>query len=147
MDGNNFPLNVEDLQWRPAAYGFVLKDGKLLLSKQYDGYDLPGGGIDIGETPEEAVIREIKEETGVNASNPRFLAFRNMFIKHHGVEPRQALMFYYQCDYVDGELSIDGFDEHEKVYADMPEWIPLDELANIKPASTNDFRKYIELLV
>ena len=138
---------VDQLHWRPSAYGFVVKDGKLLLSKQFFGHDLPGGGVDFGETPEAAVIREIQEETGIIANNPRLLTLTTNFFKptSQGIF-YQAIMMYYQCDFVGGELSMDGFDENEKVYADMPEWISLDNLDDVKPASTNDYRKYAELL-
>jgi 8-oxo-dGTP diphosphatase len=54
---------------RAAAYGLLYLDTKLALVRvglqapYY--YDLPGGGIDPGETPEMAVIREYGEETGL----------------------------------------------------------------------------------
>jgi ADP-ribose pyrophosphatase YjhB (NUDIX family) len=56
---------------KPATNVVILKDGKILLLKRatepYKGYwCLPGGYIDYGETPEEAVIRETKEEAGLD---------------------------------------------------------------------------------
>jgi 8-oxo-dGTP diphosphatase len=147
MDGKDYEVLVEQLCWRPSAYGFVVKDGKLLLSKQFDGFDLPGGGVDLGETPEEAVLREIKEETGILAKNPRLLAIATSYFKPVSHELFfQSLMLYYQCDFVGGELSVEGFDEDEKLYADMPEWLGLAELSGVTPASTNDYRQYVKLL-
>lgn len=51
-----------------AAFGIVLKDSSLLLTKRRDVplWVLPGGGIEVGETPEEACLREVKEETGLS---------------------------------------------------------------------------------
>ncbi len=52
----------------------IVRDGKILLVRRsvddFLGgyYELPGGGVDDGETIEEAAIREIKEETGLLAS-------------------------------------------------------------------------------
>lgn len=54
-----------------GAYALILKDDKILLIKKktgpYDGkLDLPGGTIEFGERPEEALIRELKEEVGID---------------------------------------------------------------------------------
>ena len=51
------------------------KEGKLLaVSRKYDHSDmgLPGGKIDPGETKEEAILREVKEETGLDITNLKF---------------------------------------------------------------------------
>lgn len=53
-----------------GAYGLVIQDGKILLIKKvggpYDGkLDLPGGTIEFGERPEDALKRELMEEVGI----------------------------------------------------------------------------------
>ena len=52
---------------RNSARSIIINDKKLLLiySKKYDYYKFPGGGIEAGETPIEAVIRETREEAGL----------------------------------------------------------------------------------
>lgn len=149
IEGATYEVPADTLRWRPSAYGIVIKDGSLLVSKQFRGYDLPGGGIDLGEMPEEAVVREVKEETGLDVNNPRLIAVHSNFFKMPYAEDNdfaQTLMVYYACDYVGGELSTDGFDEHEKHYADMPEWYPLDKLDDLNVASSHDFRPYVRQL-
>ncbi len=52
-----------------GVYGLLFNEGKLLLIKKYGGpyngkLDMPGGTIEFGETPEQALFREIKEEVG-----------------------------------------------------------------------------------
>lgn len=55
-----------------GAYGLVIQNEKILLIKKhggpYDGtLDLPGGTIEFCERPEETLIRELKEEVGIEA--------------------------------------------------------------------------------
>lgn len=57
-----------------GAYGIILKDNKIaLIRKARGGYkgklDLPGGGIEHTETPEQALVRELQEEAGVTVTN------------------------------------------------------------------------------
>jgi ADP-ribose pyrophosphatase YjhB (NUDIX family) len=59
---------------RVAAYAVILREGRILLSRLSprisadELWTLPGGGLDHGEDPRDAVLREIHEETGLLAS-------------------------------------------------------------------------------
>lgn len=63
---------------RNRSVAFVIRDHKILMEKLcYGGrtfYSIPGGGIEDGETPEQAVIRELKEECGLDGVIVRKLA-------------------------------------------------------------------------
>ncbi len=65
---------------RPGAYAVLLREGRVLLTHQTDPvpeFQLPGGGIDRGESPLRALRREVLEETGWHVGPLRRLgAFR-----------------------------------------------------------------------
>lgn len=52
---------------RPSARAIIIKDGKIAMvySRKYDYYKFPGGGIEAAERMEDALIREVLEETGL----------------------------------------------------------------------------------
>ena len=141
--GNTHSIPVEQLVWRPSVYGIVVENGRILLSPQFKGkYDLPGGGIELGESLEEALFREIKEETGIEVKNPHLIDVRSNFFTfaHSNGESYHSIMLYYICEFAGGELSKDGFDEDEKKYADLAQWIPLEEASKVEVASSVDWR-------
>ena len=64
---------------RCASKAIIINDGAILLNKckNEEGhiyYDLPGGGQNVYESLEEALVREVKEETGYDVQVERFLA-------------------------------------------------------------------------
>lgn len=150
--GKRHEVAVASLKWRPSAYAIVIKDGKLLVSPQFNGYDLPGGGIDLGELPEAATIRETKEETGIDVESPVLAGAVSSFFKPFKPEPGeveavQSIMLYYVCTFKGGEFSTDGFDEYEKQYARMPEWLPIEKLDSIQVANSVDWRQFVRKVV
>jgi ADP-ribose pyrophosphatase YjhB (NUDIX family) len=81
------------------AVVFVNQDRILLAHRRdMDLWDLPGGGLDAGELPTEGVIRETKEETGLDVEVER-LGFV-------GVTQDSLLGFVFYCRVVGGELNI-----------------------------------------
>lgn len=148
IDGNYHDVDIKDVSWRVHVYGIVIDGDKILLSPQHrdNGYDLPGGKVDLDETLETALVREVREETGVGVEVVQQLTVRDNFFKVTFREPQEtwhSVMIYYLCRKVSGEISIDGFDEHEKQYAKAAEWIPLSELDQITPAASYDWREIV----
>lgn len=59
------------------ACAAIIRDGSIVMLYVDHGshghWTLPGGGVEDGEAPEQAVIREVVEETGMHAANPKWL--------------------------------------------------------------------------
>ncbi len=139
IEGKTYQVSSDKLTFRPAVYGVIIKDDEILLSKQWGGYDFPGGGIDLGEGTEAALQREVMEETGMMVSVGGILHCQHSFFKlpFEGAFVHSIHM-YYQCFLTGGELSTAFFDEHEKKYAEMPEWVPLAKIPELTIYSSVD---------
>ena len=66
---------------RMGAYGIIIgQDGNLLLVDERSELQLPGGGIDPGENPLQALHREVREETGWRITDLRRLSTFQRFV-------------------------------------------------------------------
>lgn len=84
---------------RPGAYAVLLRGHAALLTHQAEPlpeYQLPGGGIDAGESPLTALHREVLEETGWRIAAPRRLgAFRRFtFMPEYGIWAEKLCTIY-----------------------------------------------------
>jgi len=147
IHGQTYDVTVDQLAWRPAAYAIVVHNGKILLTKQHKTFHLPGGGVNLGEMPEAAAIREVLEETGLIVDNPRLAGQISTFFTYgHGdkIKHVQSILLYYRCDYVGGNLSTAGFEAGEKLIGELAEWIPVQDLDTINAGSTINWRSLIK---
>ena len=101
----------------------VLQQGSVLLVRQYRlminglSWEVPGGKVDDGETPEEGAVRECLEETGVRCLNLRPLIFF-----HGGLDTTHNPTHIFRCD----EIAKDH--EPDRIHAQEVsgfEWVPL----------------------
>lgn len=83
---------------------FVLKDNQILMvQERSDGlWTLPGGWIDVGESPAQAAVRETKEETGFDVSVIRLLAFWDKLKHDHPPEWPHAYKCFFLCKLLSG---------------------------------------------
>ncbi|MEM1237000.1 MAG: NUDIX hydrolase [Pseudomonadota bacterium] len=76
----NPPEPERKYRLRPGAYAILVRGGDMLVTHQMEPrpeFQLPGGGVDPGEHPVQALHREVLEETGYTITRPRRLgAFR-----------------------------------------------------------------------
>ena len=84
---------------RIRAVAIIINDRKVLLmhrinnGKEYHVF--PGGGVENGETVEQAVLREVREETSLEAKIEKLL--------YHHIYDDSTEQFFYLCRYVSGE--------------------------------------------
>ena len=81
------------------ARGVCVRDGKLLLCRAKGGSStyLPGGHIEFGETGRQALVREVKEELGVESSTGKFLGVvENTFLQHG--KPHAEINLVYELE-------------------------------------------------
>lgn len=129
------------MQTRVAAYGVIVRDGLLLLSHWQEGdrWTLPGGGLEPGEPPADAAVREIFEETGYVASIDRLLGIDSVVIPVENRIPvtdvaLHSIQIVYTASIVSGELTHEGDGS-----SDEARWVSLDEVAQLPHVRHVDF--------
>ena len=149
-DVNNklYKADISDIVFRPSVYGILIEKQRILFSKQWDGFDFPGGGIEIWENIESALQREVWEETGLKVRMDKIVHCEASFFKPSRVEEFwNCQLIYYLVKKIGGELSKDNFAKDEKKYVDMPEWVDLKNINKIKFYNPVDSVKLIKKAV
>lgn len=137
--GNIYEVPVGRLIFRPSIYGILIEGSRILLSPQLDGYDFPGGGQRVDESIDEALQREFFEETGLRVERLAPVACQTSFYKpSRADEYWNCLLIYFLCRRTGGKLSDKYFDEEERKYARLAEWIPLKKTAGLKYINSVD---------
>ena len=88
--------------------GVVMREDKILLVKEtIDGkWSLPGGWADVGLTPSEVVVKEIKEESGLDVEAEKLLAVFDKKCHPHPPEVYYVYKMFFLCREVGGDLKI-----------------------------------------
>lgn len=117
---------------RKSARAIVIKDGALLVmcrNKFGSKYvTLPGGAIEMGESPDACAVREVAEETSVTAQNPRLVCIDQA--EFYG----DQLIFV--CQYVSGEPQLSAASTEASIHQMgknlyEPGWLPLSQLPEV----------------
>ena len=108
---------INSTNWSQSVAGVCLKEGKVLLARHTYGSGngkliIPGGYVKFGEVPEETLVREYLEETGVRVKVGRLLGIRFSAKDWYAV---------FAAEYVEGEARSDGDENSEVVWLDVGE--------------------------
>lgn len=129
------------MSFRLAAYAVCIEDGQVLLVLHAaptgeTTWTLPGGRVEQGEDPFDAVIREVAEETGCQAVTERLLGVDSRVIppeeSHSGAE-HQNIGIFYRVRIVGGEVEPRPND----TIIDSA-WTPIPDVARLRRSSLVD---------
>lgn len=105
---------------RNRSGAIVEVDGKIALIKRvrsnHEYYVFPGGGIEEGETPEEAAIREVKEELGIDIEIEKLLTTLTF---------NNRLQYYFLANYISGEFGTGDGEEFLHTNLDRGTYTPI----------------------
>lgn len=117
------------MKHRISVGALVVHQNKILMvnhrrKDRYDFWVAPGGGIKNIESMEEAVTREVIEETGFKVSVGKLLYIEEMY------EPSlRMIKFWYQCEIISGQLDCSSEEAKAEYIVDC-KFISREELAN-----------------
>jgi ADP-ribose pyrophosphatase YjhB (NUDIX family) len=114
-----------------AVSAAIFRDGRVLIVRRgrppaHGLYTLPGGGVELGETLEQAAIREVREETGLAIAPLALVGFREAIARDAaGRVERHFVILPFAARWIAGEIAL----SEELAEAD---WRKPDELAGLK---------------
>lgn len=123
----NVELTVLCLLHKDNAY--LLQDR---IKKDWHGYTLPGGHIELGESIVDAVVREMREETGLTILNPHLCG-----VKQFPIENGRYLVFLFEATEYEGEL--------ESSEEGAMHWVTVEKLKEVN--LVNDFGDLIQVML
>jgi 8-oxo-dGTP pyrophosphatase MutT (NUDIX family) len=115
------------IESRVAVRGIIINKSKLLMlySKRFNHYEFPGGGVKNGESFEDAVKREVQEETGYEVKTilgkaGYMIEYDKSRNKTYDVYKRKNVYFYLE---ISKNKSTPRFEKDEIIYEYEPRWI------------------------
>jgi 8-oxo-dGTP diphosphatase len=123
-------------RFRPAIYGVLIQDGQVLLVRAPQTFlgvvGFPGGGIELGEAPLDALRREFTEETGLEVEPTRLL-WTTTGLHRARIRPTQQLIaIHWEVRLVGGTLRPQGNgDDVEAAFFCPLHALPVNEMLGV----------------
>ncbi len=113
----------------------IICDGKLLIGKRRSEpgkgkWSVPGGLVELGESTEQAIIREVKEETGLDVCDPELVDVVNRII----FDEKGAIKYHFVI--IDYFLKLKGGELRAADDAEELRWVPLEDLEKFNITDT-----------
>jgi 8-oxo-dGTP diphosphatase len=124
--------------WIPVVTGLMMKNGEVLLGQRPKGnslpgqWEFPGGKIELGESPEQALQRELREELGIEAEIGQLKVANT-----HSYGDRGVLLLFYEVPFWKGEPKPS---HHEQL-----RWVNPKELLTLEIPDAN--RRILDVLL
>ena len=116
--------------FRTAVRGIIRQgDYLLLIAGKYGDCKFPGGGVEAGESLEEALAREIREETGFELNPSSLRKWGEVTERRKGLtaDITEMVSHYFFCTLKESLQSRQELDPYEKEYEYAPVWLTLEE--------------------
>lgn len=147
IKGNIVEVPNEKLIFRIGVYAIIRHNNKILMlnTNSNDKLFFPGGAIEIGETIEKALKREVKGETGIEIKVEKFLSFKEHFFYYDPLdEACHSFSFFYVCKPTTFGLVNDAKVRDDD--AEKPRWHNFKELKKDKSRLLDKAREIFQLL-
>lgn len=136
-------FKTDDYVFSYRVAGICVHNGKVLLQKPTNdtAFAFPGGHVEFGETNEQTLIREYKEEIGADISVGELKWVGEIFFPW-GNKPCHQICLYYIVNIHSDDIPLDGmFVGKERMegrnFNIEFHWVPIEELDNIEVYPTN----------
>src|SRR6185437_5515552 len=100
---------LKNFRFRVSVYGLLTRADEVLVNRHplHSRYGLPGGGVEIGETMHDALVREFREETGLEVRPTQLRDVKESLFTWGG-EDCHGILILYDVEMVGGEIRVAG---------------------------------------
>jgi mutator protein MutT len=130
-------------EFKISVFGIIKNEENrvlLCLRNDYNIWNLPGGGLEKGETPWQGIIREVKEETGLNIEVIKLIGV-------YSKPNKDEIVFSFECNIIDGELILNEEAKDIKYFSldKIPENTVVKQVERIKDYFENQNKTVLKI--